>query len=76
MRIKHLEDEYFQSGSQETREEILLLKAQYNEKSATKAASSLLRLKHFMNKVENLEKCLCGASTKQQNERLITSILK
>lgn len=73
IKIKSLEEEYYQSGSQDTHQELLLLRTQYNEMSATKAVASLLRLKQtFSDQGEKPCKVLAWRFKQLQNKRLIT----
>lgn len=75
-KITHLENQYFQLGCQKIHQEILLLRTQYNELSASKAMSSLLRLKQtFYDQGEKPGKVLAWRIKKLQNERLITTLL-
>lgn len=75
-KIKNLEEEYFQSRSPNTHQEILLLRTQYNEISATKAVSSLLRLKQtFYEQGEKPGKVLAWRIKKLQNEKLIPLLI-
>ena len=73
--IKKLEDEYYQSGSQDVHQRLLLLRTQYNEISTTRALSSLLRLKQtFYDQGEKPGRVLAWRIKQLQNERLLTSL--
>lgn len=73
--IKKLEDDYYQSGSQDVHQKLLLLRTQYNEISATRALSSLLRLKQtFFDQGEKPGRVLAWRIKQLQNERLVTSL--
>lgn len=75
-KIRHLEEQYYLLGCQKIHQEIILLRSQYNELSATKAMSSLLRLKQtFYDQGEKPGKVLAWRIKKLQNERQITTLL-
>lgn len=62
-RIKVLENEYYRSRSPESHQNLLLLRAQYNKLSASKATASLLRLKQtFYDQGEKPGKVLASSS--------------
>lgn len=74
-RIKVLENEYYKSRSPKVHQNLLLLRAHYNELSASKAMASLLRLKQtFYDQGEKPGKVLAWRIKQLQSERCITSL--
>lgn len=73
--IELLEGEYYQTLCPNAHQKLLLLRTQYNELSASKAASNLLRLKQaFYDQGEKPGKLLAWRLKQLQNEKNITSI--
>lgn len=73
--IEMLEGEYFQSFCPRVHQKLLLLRTQYNELSASKAASHLLRLKQtFYDQGEKPGKLLAWRLRQLQNEKNIASV--
>ena len=74
-KIKEIENEYYRTTSAETHQNLLLLRAQYNELSASRALASLLRLKQsFYDQGEKPGKVLAWRLKQLQCERAITSL--
>lgn len=74
-KIKEIENEYYRTRSPESHQKLLLLRAQYNELSASKAMASLLRLKQsFYDQGEKPGKVLAWRLKQLQSERAITSL--
>lgn len=74
-KIKVLETDIFQKGTIGTHQELLLLRSQYNELSASLATANLLRLKQsYYDQGEKPGKLLAWQIKKLQSERAITII--
>lgn len=70
-----MENEYYRTRSTESHQNLLLLRAQYNELSASKAVASLLRLKQsFYEQGEKPGKVLAWRLKQLQSEKVITSL--
>lgn len=74
--ITEMENEYYQTRSTESHQKLLLLRAQYNELSASRAVASLLRLKQsFYDQGEKPGKVLAWRLKQLQSEKVIISLL-
>lgn len=74
-KITEMENEYYRTRSTESHQNLLLLRAQYNELSASKAVASLLRLKQsFYEQGEKPGKVLAWRLKQLQSEKVITSL--
>lgn len=74
-KIKTMEDIYFKNPSTKIHQDLLILRAQYNETTASKAAADLLKLKQcIFDQGEKPGKILAWRLKQQQTERSIASL--
>ena len=74
-KIKILEDIYFKNPCPKIHQDLILLRAQYNEMSASKAAANLLKLKQsIFDQGEKAGKILAWRLKQLQVERSITNL--